>query len=198
MLPSSLHHYYIFSEHKPRLPDNSIVHRRMSSGFGVITSTSSRMRSSQSWIFFGFPFRTRNTIVDVYGALSSGSSSFHPLWSCRHFRLLNIIIKCKCHYICLQAVDHFQCLFTGASMWLDHINILSCFFFPVFLKNLIIGLVKFSCRIIRNIDDMYVWTCTGIVGTDAGKYSYSKYCTRQMFLNFFFIIYSTPVGWLFR
>ena len=38
----------------------------------------------------------------------------------------------------------------------NHRTILSCFFFPVFLKNLIIGLVKFSCRIIRNIDDMYV------------------------------------------
>ncbi len=36
-------------------------------GFGVITATPGFSRSGQSWIAFGLPLRTSNTIVLVYG-----------------------------------------------------------------------------------------------------------------------------------
>ncbi len=43
-------------------------------GFGVITAIPGLMRSPQSLMPFGFPLRTRNTIVEVYGVLFCGSS----------------------------------------------------------------------------------------------------------------------------
>ena len=42
-------------------------------GFGVITETSSRMRSSQSWMSFGLPPRTVNATTD-----SAGLPSYSP------------------------------------------------------------------------------------------------------------------------
>ena len=47
-------------------------------GFGVITATPGRARSSQSRIPFGFPLRTRKTTVEVYGQLRCGSRSCQP------------------------------------------------------------------------------------------------------------------------
>src|SRR6185503_7122473 len=38
-----------------------------------MTEIPGRVRSLQSLMFFGLPLRTRNTIVDVYGALLCGS-----------------------------------------------------------------------------------------------------------------------------
>ena len=43
-----------------------------------MTPTSSRSRSSQSSMDFGLPFRTRKTIVEVYGELSCSNSSAKP------------------------------------------------------------------------------------------------------------------------
>ena len=43
-----------------------------------MTPTSSRSRSSQSSMDFGLPFRTRKTIVKVYGELSCSNSSAKP------------------------------------------------------------------------------------------------------------------------
>ncbi len=54
-------------------PDSSSARRPDVRGFGVMTAMPGFTRSGQSLIFFGLPLRTRNTIVDVYGALLFGS-----------------------------------------------------------------------------------------------------------------------------
>jgi hypothetical protein len=46
-----------------------------------MTETPGRARSAQSSICFGLPLRTRNTIVDVYGALFQGRRFCHAAGS---------------------------------------------------------------------------------------------------------------------
>lgn len=47
-------------------------------GFGVMTATSGLAKSGQSRTPFGFPFRTTNTMVDVYGRERLGNSFSQP------------------------------------------------------------------------------------------------------------------------
>ena len=43
-----------------------------------MTATPGRIRSGQSWMAFGLPLRTRNTMVLVFGTAWSGSRSAQP------------------------------------------------------------------------------------------------------------------------
>jgi hypothetical protein len=50
-----------------------------------MTDTPGRTRSLQSLMPFGFPFRTRSTIVEVYGVLLFGRRDCQSLGSRRPF-----------------------------------------------------------------------------------------------------------------
>ena len=119
----------------------------------MITEIPGRTRSSQSLICLGFPARTKNTMVEVYGQLLFGSrfcQSGRQQFASFGDRI-DVIAQGERHHVRCQTIDHRAGLFARSAVRLLDRDLLSLFACPILRKLLIEVLIKLPGWVVRSI-----------------------------------------------